>query len=269
MASPTVDLSRAALRPWLADVVRSARELIGWTQDQVAVKARTSQATVWRLESGRADHIDLGVVERVLAVLGISITMSATMRHLADRERQRDLVHAVLNGSCARRHAALGWDVVTEVQIGTDRPRGWIDLLAFRPADRSLLVQETKGDLPDFGGLQRSVAFYAREARTVARQLGWFPRRIVVLVVAIDSGTVADRLRVNRDLVLAAFPADAASTAAWLADPAAPVPGGWTFGLADPRSRRTPWLRPPILGSVRRRPAYIDYADAARRLGRS
>lgn len=268
MTSQTVDLTRASLRPWLADIVRSTRLLIGWTQADLARRAKTSQTTIWRLESGRADHIDLAATERVLAALGIAVTVSATMRHLADRERQRDAVHAVLNGSSARRHAGAGWRVITEAQIGDDRPRGWIDLLAFRESDRSLLVQETKGDLPDFGALQRSVAFYEREARTVARRMGWAPRRVAVLVVAMDSQAVAERLRANRDLLLQAFPGDVGGTAAWLLDPAVSTPRGWTFAVADPASRSRDWLRRPVLGTVRRKPAYVDYADAARRLTR-
>ena len=86
-------------------------------------------------------------------------------------------VHAQVNGTVARRLERCGWRTATEV---LDRrrttPRGWIDLLAFREADRALLVEETKTDIPDMGGLQRSVAFYERTALSAARRLGWRPR---------------------------------------------------------------------------------------------
>ncbi|MEI7744230.1 MAG: helix-turn-helix domain-containing protein [Chloroflexota bacterium] len=269
MPASTIDLTRAALGPWLGEFVRSSRRLIGWTQDELATRARTSQATIWRIECGRADHLDLNVVERVFAALGARVSLAADVRHLADRERQADGVHAVLNGASARRHARDGWSTASEVQIGRDRPRGWIDLLAFRPADNALVVQETKCDLVDFGALQRSLAFYEREAVAVARDLGWTPRRVVVLLVALDTASIAARLRDNRDLVDQGFPAITATTAAWLKDPTAPAPRGWTLAMADPASQRRAWLRPPILGPVRREPAYLDYAGAARRLLRS
>ncbi|MFN8628833.1 MAG: helix-turn-helix domain-containing protein [Chloroflexota bacterium] len=149
MTIQTVDLTRASLRPWLADIVRSTRLLIGWTQADLARRAKTSQTTIWRLESGRADHIDLAATERVLAALGIAVTVSATMRHLADRERQRDAVHAVLNGSSARRHAGAGWRVITEAQIGDDDHGA--GSTCWRFASRTVRCSCRTGDLPDFG----------------------------------------------------------------------------------------------------------------------
>jgi hypothetical protein len=201
----------------------------------------------------------------VLDALGMRPSLGIEDRHLADRRRQADGVHASLNGYGARHLLRLGgWEPpATEVRIGEDVPRGWIDLMAFRPADRSLLVDETKTDIPDMGALQRSVAFYEREAPAVAQALGWRPVRTVVLVLGQDSRQFGRRLADNRELVRAAFPADVARMAAWLTDPAAPRPRGWTLAVADPASRGECWLRPTILGPRRRPPAYEDYADAA------
>ena len=126
-----------------------------------------------------------------------------------------------------------------------------------------LLVEETKTDIPDMGGLQRSVAFYQREAGVAAQRLGWRPVRSAVLVVTLDSVTIAARLAANRDLVVRAFPARIGEVAAWLRDPSQEPPHAWAIGACDPASREHAWLRPTMLGTRRRPPAYEDYAQAA------
>ncbi len=268
MPDTTIDFSRRGFAAQLADVVRDARVLVGWTQRELAQRARTSQATVWRLESGRADHLDLLVVERALRALGIRASLGLDARHLADRRRQVDAVHARVVGFVARRLERDGWRTTTEVPLGDGVPRGWIDLLAFREADAALLVDETKTEIPDLGALGRSLAFYEREAWAAARSLGWAPRRAVVLVTALDSAAIGKRLADNRELAARMFPAPVDGIAAWLADPGCEPPRGWALGVVDPASRRAIWLRLTTLGFRRRAPAYADYADAAVRLRR-
>ena len=219
-----------------------------------------------RLERGAGPVVDVIVLQNTLSALGIRASLDIDERHLEDRRRQADAVHARLNGMLARRLERLGWRTATEVPIGVASPRGWIDLLAFRPTDRSLLVDETKTEIGDLGGLQRSLSFYEQEAWATARRLGWRPARSVVLCVVLDSRAVAERLVENRDLVTRAFAADVSSTLAWLADPKHSPPHGWTIATADPVARGSTWLRPTTLGSRRKSPAYAHYAEAAARL---
>jgi transcriptional regulator with XRE-family HTH domain len=266
MQDATVDLTRAAIGPWLATLLQRGRSLVGISQADLARRADTSEATIWRLEHGKAEHIDLAVVERVLAALGMRGSLSVQGRHLEDRVRQLDGVHAVCNGYGGRRVRRFSWETVLEAMIGRNRPRGWIDLLGYRVADGALLVDETKSDIPDMGGLQRSVAFYEREAPHVARDLGWDVRSVTVVVLALDTAIVARRLADSRDIVEQAFPGDVRTLDAWIRDPRAPRPRGWTLAMIDPASRGDAWLRQPVIGSVRRRPAYAGYADAAARL---
>lgn len=262
----SIALGRHATSGALADLVRDTREVIGWSQRELAARSGTSQTTICRLEANGTPSIGLDVVERVLVALGLRVSLSVDARHLEDRRRQNDAMHARVNGYAARRVGRSGWLTATEVRIGDDVPRGWIDLLAYREADHSLLVEETKTDLLDMGALQRSLAFYEREAWAAARRLGWQPVRSSVLVVTLDSATIARRLADNRDLVERAFPATVQEVAAWLTDPSHAAPRGWAIAACDPASRAAAWLRPTMLGSRRRTPAYRDYADAARRL---
>ena len=266
MTGQSLELGRRAFGPQIADVVREARELIGWTQRELAERARTSHTTIWRLEHASSNHLDLAAIERVLSALGVRATLQMDARHLEDRRRQQDGVHARLTGFVARRLERVGWLTRTEVPIGDGVPRGWIDLLAFRQADAALVVEESKSDIVDMGGLQRSVAFYEREASAAARALGWRPRHVVVVVVVLDSVAVARRLIENRDIARRAFPERADELGSWIDDPAATRPRGWAMAMADPASRRSRWLLPTPLHSTRRTLAYANYADAAARL---
>lgn len=271
MATPstTIDLAAADVVARVARLVRDTRNLVGWSQRELAGRSGVAQATVCRVESGAARSIDVKTASRLFTALGLRSSLDIDDFRLNDRRRQRDGVHAQVNGFCARRLERLGWRTAMEVLIGDGSPRGWIDLLAYREADRALMVQETKTDIPDMGAIQRSVAFYERMAAAEARRIGWQPRRIAVLVVLLDTEVVARRLADNREIVVRAFPAPIREMTAWLADPACLMPEGWAMGTCDPASRAAAWLRPTTLGSRRSAPAYRDYADAAARLLRS
>ncbi len=249
----------------VADLVRETRVLLGWTQRELAVRARTSQSTVQRIETGSA-ALDIAVVTAVLAALGLRVALDVDGRHLEDRRRQRGALHGRLNGYVARRLERDHWLTSTEVQLGVDAPQGWIDLLGYRPADRSLLLEESKTEIGDLGALQRSLKFYAREAWTAAQALGWRPVRLVIVVVALDTAAVARRLADERDLAARVFPGRVGDAAAWLRDPSRNPPTGWVLATADPARRRADWLGATLLGQRRRPPAYEDYAEAAGRL---
>ena len=254
--------------PWLGAqigrIVREARLLVGWSQLDLASRTAASQAAISRLETA-ASSPDLALLDRVLVALGIRGTLTLDAPHLEDRRRQREPVHARMVAYVARHLDRGGWSVATEVAIG-DPPRGWIDVLAHRERDGAGLVGEIKGDVPDFGGLQRQVAFYAQAAPRVARQMGWEMTRCTTLVACLSSDRVVERLTDNRDLVRRSFPSRVAELEAWLRSAEAPMPVAPTIALVDPRSRRSHWLRPvPLLGRGQM-PAYRDYAEAARML---
>jgi transcriptional regulator with XRE-family HTH domain len=263
MANRILRLGEPSAAREIAGIIRDARRLAGWSQAELAARAGASQPALSRIETGRNAGVDLDAAGRFLAALGMSADLTVRALHLQDRERQTDAVHSVMSGFIARRLERWDWPSVLEAQIGDVVPRGWIDLVAYRKSDRSLLVEETKTDIPDMGGLQRSLSFYQSRAWEVARGLGWRPTRIVVLVVALDSETIARRLADNREVITRVFPARTGDVVAWLSDPAKPAPNGWAIGTCDPASRERAWLRPTTLGARRRAPAYRDYAHAA------
>ena len=260
----TLRLDDPLLGRALGGVIREARTLAGWTQAELADRARTSQSMVARFELGRRLEPDVVVVSRILAALGLRGSLEIDDRALDDRRCQRDPVHARMVGYATRRLERLGWTVRTEVPFGRPAPRGWLDLAAIRGADA--LIGEIKGDIPDVGGMQRQVAVYSAVAGSVFESLGWRPRRAATLVVALDSRSVAGRLADNRTLLASTFPGHPTAMARWLKHGG--VPPMPTITTADPISRSRDWLRRTPLSGRRSAPAYADYAEAAERLRR-
>lgn len=214
------------------------------------------------------DDVDLATLGRVLAALGLRGSFAIDDRNLDDRREQQGVVHGIALGWVAARLRRYGWETATEVAIGgPGPPRGWIDLLGFRPADGAGLVGEIKGDIPDVGALQRQVAFYEREAPALFRALGWPARQLATMVAALDSAPAHAAIRVNERLLGPAFPGMPEVLDAWLREPGGRPPAP-TIALVDPASRRERWLLRTPANGRRSAPAYEDYADAARRLTR-
>jgi len=264
MAPPTrIRLQAGTLPAVVGSLVRETRHAIGWSQDELAGRAGTSQTKVWRIERGDAAAQDLATLDRVLGALGLRSTLEIEGRHLADREDQRDPVHAALATAVAGRLQRCGWSVSGEVPTGASSPTGWIDLLGYREGDASMAIVEIKTDLPDIGGLQRQVSWYEREAPHAARRLGWRPEFAAVIVVCLDTTAVARQLRDHRPVLGPAFPGDARALSAWLRDPAAPHPRRRTLVVTDLAPHRGLALEPSGLHGRRPPAAYRDYRDAA------
>ena len=129
--------------------------MLGWTQQELAQRAHMSQGTVSAIENGRVSNLTFSRAERLLAAMGTRLVASVDAPFLGDRQRQREPAHARCSAHVASRLRRAGWQVATEVEVGGDRSRGWIDVLAFHPATGWLLVVEIKTEIRDLGGIER------------------------------------------------------------------------------------------------------------------
>ena len=257
-------LRAGTLNEQVADLVRTTRTVVGWSQAELADRALTSQTKIWRMEHAIRGALDLETLDRVLAQLGLQIVLEVDGRHVVARTEQRDLVHAALLGVLAARLRRAGWVIVTEVPTGASAPTGWIDLLAYRPTDRALVIGEVKTAIPDVGGLQRQVAFYQREAVWAARRQGWLPESVATFVACLDTVDVATSLAANRRVLAPAFPGDPRVLEAWLQSADAPRPTSATICAVDLAVRRRHLdLRRTVLTGRRSQPVYAGYAEAA------
>jgi hypothetical protein len=162
-----------------------------------------------------------------------------------------------------RRLSSLVWETRAEVTIVRGRIRGWIDLLAYDPHRRILLVVEVKTWIDDLGSVERQLDWYMREAPAIARDLGWQPTRTVGWVLALATADIDETIRRNRDVIDRAFPGRTRDLAGLLAGgDAAPPDRG--IALIDPRNRRRNWLIPSRIDGRRSLAPYRDIAEAAR-----
>jgi hypothetical protein len=116
-----------------------------------------------------------------------------------------------------------GWMAEPEVSFSVYGERGVIDILAWRPARRQLLVVELKTELVDINELLGTLDRKRRLARVVARDRGWEPLAISSWVVIAD-GRTNRRVVANHAAALRAkLPTDGRSMRAWLRNPGARV----------------------------------------------
>ena len=163
-------------QPGVEIIARAAadlRDIHGWTQDELAARAGISQGMISAIEHARVPGLTMARAEQVLGALGATLVISVDAPFLGDRDRQRDPAHARCSAYVTARLRRAGWEVAAEVEVGGDRSRGWIDVLAFHPSTRQLLVIEIKTEIRDLGAIERTLGWYERESQWSARRLGW------------------------------------------------------------------------------------------------
>jgi transcriptional regulator with XRE-family HTH domain len=234
------------------------------TQVQLAAAIGVSRAHIAGIETGRANP-SLDLVWRIADRLGLELELVGRHPIVVDR-RQGDLVHARCSAYVERRLRRRDWLVEREVEVASGRAHGWVDLLAFEPRSRTLVIVEIKTRLDDIGAVERQVAWYEREAPDLAVRLGWRPRRVLSWLLLLASDEVEGRMSLHRELLRTSFPERAATMRAVVRDPTA---GTRLRGIAliDPTGRRREWLIASRMEGRRSTLPYRDYADAARRIG--
>jgi hypothetical protein len=106
-----------------------------------------------------------------------------------------------------------------EVTFSIWGERGIIDLLAWHPASRTLLVVEIKTEIVEAGRLVAQVDRYRRLASEIAAGREWNPLQVATLVVVADTRTNRRRLADHRGVLRAAFPDDGRGIRGWLRSP--------------------------------------------------
>jgi hypothetical protein len=144
-------------------------------------------------------------------------------------DRLLDEDHARLVEWVVRRLAELGWDVAVEASFAHYGERGSIDVLAFHPGRRALLVIEVKSVTPDMQAMLSGLDRKARLGPAIARERGWDPEIVARALVLGDTQTNRRRLEVYVATVRATLPAGTREITRWVADPVAPAPAGVWF----------------------------------------
>jgi transcriptional regulator with XRE-family HTH domain len=202
-------------------VIRTVRQRKGWRQSDLAVRARVSQATISRLERGHPGSLSLDVTRQIAAALDVRVDLNA-------RWRAGDLDH-LLNARHSRLHEAVAaafakqfpdWILVPEASFSIFGERGFIDILAWHPGQRALLVIELKTDIADVNEIVGTFDRKVRLAAEVAGLRGWVPLTVSGWLIVAPGRTNRERIAAHGAMLRAAFPSDGRSIGAWLRSPA-------------------------------------------------
>lgn len=199
--------------------MRALRQRKGWRQEDLGRRAGVSATLVARIEKGQSDAIPLGKLRRVAAALDARLD-TIVLWQGASLDRLLDARHAAMHESIARLLGSLdGWRFEPEVSFSIYGERGIIDVLAWHPGRRMLLVIELKTEIVEISGLLGTMDQRRRLARDVAARFGWKPAMVSTWVVVADSRTNRRALAAHAGVLRAKFPIDGRAIRGWLRDP--------------------------------------------------
>jgi transcriptional regulator with XRE-family HTH domain len=200
-------------------VIKTLRQRKRWRQEDLAQLAHVSRQLVARIEAGRLDRVGVVRLRRVAAAVGAQVEYTVRWPG-EDLDRLLNARHAAMHEAIARLFRELDeWMATPEVSFSIYGERGVIDIVAWNPTRRALLIIELKTALVDVNDLMGTMDRRRRLARRISADRGWDPRTVSVWVVLADTPTNRRRLAAHATVLRAAFPADGRTMRGWLRDP--------------------------------------------------
>jgi Predicted transcriptional regulators len=219
----------------VGSVIRAVRIRRGLRQSDVAALAGVSDSTVSLVERGSLEGLTVRSLRRVAAAVGVWLPFGPRWRG-AELAKLLDEKHALMVRDVVARASALGWQVLPEHTFNWRGERGSIDVLAWLPAQRALLVIEVKTRIVDLQDLLSTLDRKRRVAPLVARELGW-QAAVVGAVLAMPDETWARNVLARFEpLFSAALPVRTVEIRAWLRRADRPIRGVWFLPSSSPSS---------------------------------
>jgi transcriptional regulator with XRE-family HTH domain len=222
----------------LGRVARTLRVRQRFTQAALASHAGVSQRAVSALERGQGACLSLDTVAAVVAALGGRLD-ARIFWNGPELDRLLDAGHSTVASAVKRRLERWGWRVRVEVSFSRFGERGRIDLLAFQPERRILLVIEVKTELVDVQALLGSLDQKTRLATTVAQPFGWRATAIVPAIVFLEHSATRKRLGMV-DTLFDRYSLRGRAAVTWLREPTMPAPSGLLWFTAAGARRDVP-----------------------------
>lgn len=228
----------------LGSAIRLVRQRRGWRQQDLADKSGVSQSAVSRMELGRLGPQSIDSVRAVAAALEIRVDLVPRWR-AGDLDRLASGRHSALHESVARmfRDQLPAWVLAPEVSFAIYRDRGVIDILAWHPGQRALLVIELKTEFVDMNETIGTFDRKRRLARQIARERGWDPVTVSAWMIVSSSRTNRRRADAHEAMLRAALPDDNRAMRRWLREPEGSV-GTLSFWTDTRGAGGGPGLRP-------------------------
>ncbi len=227
----------------LGTVIRLVRQRRHWRQADLAARANVSGPFVSRLERGHVGPQTLDRIRAVAAALEIRIDLMPRWR-AGDLDRLLSARHSALHESVARRIRATypAWVLAPEVTFAVYAERGVVDILAWHPGRRAVLVIELKTEIVDVNELLATLDKKRRLAKQVAKARGWDALTASAWLIVADSSTSRRRVETHSAMLKGALPEGGARLREWLRDPTVPV-AGMSFWSERGESRRQSGIR--------------------------
>ena len=256
---PGVDRATRRMLDQVGSTVRNARAQRRWTQRQLGRASGCSHAVIGRIERGSMPDLSFRTTLRVLRALSIEPELRLVAPRI-EAPPLRDRAHARCVGAVGRRLARAGYEVSTEVEVGSGRWRGFIDVIAFHRLQRLLLVFEIKTELRDLGDVDRQLRGYVDAAWPAAAGFGWKPRGVTGVLLFLATSETDSRIQDQRTYIDQAFQLRARSLARLTlgAPEDLPTRGSRGLGMIDPASRRRSWILPTVIDGRRTPAPYLD-----------
>ena len=112
-----------------------------------------------------------------------------------------------------------GWVVEPEVSFSIYGERGIIDVLAWHPTSRILLVIELKTEIVDLNEMLGTLDRKRRLASQIASERGWDPVAIATWIVVADSRANRRAAADHAAVLRSKLPSDGRQVARWLRNP--------------------------------------------------
>jgi transcriptional regulator with XRE-family HTH domain len=173
----------------LGMAVRARRHRRGWRLVDLALAAGVGAGVCGLLERGHVDRLSVRTARAILRALDLPLGWDLGW-HRTDIDRLFDEDHAALAASFVLWLGLAGWVTRTEVSFNRYGERGRIDILAFEPRSRVLLVVEVKTVIVDLQDLLGTLDMKARVAASIGT---WGRPSAVVPAIVVLEGTTARR----------------------------------------------------------------------------
>jgi transcriptional regulator with XRE-family HTH domain len=208
----------------LGIAVRARRHRRGWRLVDMAAVAGVGPGVCGLLERGHADRLTVRTARAIAGAVGLPLAWDLGWQRV-EVDRLLDSDHAALCADIAGELTALSWEVRTEVSFNHYGERGRIDLLAWHPTERTLLVIEVKTTLVDAQQTIGSLDIKARLASILVAKLGWRQPARVVPALFIAEGRTARRHLQRLAALFKQYNCQGVSARGWLRSPSADVGG--------------------------------------------
>jgi transcriptional regulator with XRE-family HTH domain len=204
--------------------IRAIRIRRGWRQKDLAARCGVSSSTISRLERGHPGTFSLDTIRAITAALDVRVDLTPRWR-AGDLDRLLNAKHSALHELVIRwfRDKLPDWILAPEVSFAIYSERGVIDIVAWHPGRRALLVIELKTDIVDVNELIGTLDRKRRLAPQIVAARGWEPLTVAAWVIVAPGRTNRARVAAHRAVLRAAFPVDGRAIRRWLRDPVGSV----------------------------------------------